>query len=443
MLNDTLNNIKIPTNSTIIVGCSAGPDSMALLHYLNHNLKNKIICCHINHNVRKQSNTEEQYLLNYCKKEAIIFESIKIDNYKENNFENEARKKRYNFYETILKKYKSKYLFLAHHGDDLIETILMKIERGSNLEGYAGIKEIAKWKNYYIIRPFLKYTKQDLINYDKENNIKYYIDKSNNNQNYTRNRYRHNILPFLKKQDQNIHKKYLFYSKTLLEYLNYINDETTTIYNKIINNNTIDITKLKTLHPFLQKNILYKYLNNYYNNEPNIITTKHIESILTLINNSKPNISINLPNNTIIEKRYNYLKITNNKINKNKNYKLLLKDFNNINNIIIKKIDNTDKDGNDICRINTKKIKLPLYIRNKLPGDKIEVKGLNGTKKVSDILIEKKIPKNLRDTYPLLVDSNNNIIWIPFLKKSKFNSQKNEFYDIILNSCEKEEKNEQ
>ena len=127
----------------IVVGCSAGPDSMALLHYLIHNTKNKIICCHINHNVRKESKEEEKYLKNYCQKQNIPFEVYKIEKYGENNFENEARIKRYNFYEQTLKKYNSHYLFLAHHGDDLIETIIMKINRGSNLEGYAGIKEIS------------------------------------------------------------------------------------------------------------------------------------------------------------------------------------------------------------------------------------------------------------------------------------------------------------
>ena len=102
-----------------------------------------------------------------------------------------------------------------------------------------------------------------------------------------------------------------------------------------------------------------------------------------------------------------------------------------------------NKDGNDICRLNIKAIKPPLYLRNKKDGDYIYQLGLNGRKKIKEIFIENKIPKHLRDTYPLLVDANNNIIWVPNLKKSKFNSKKNEFYDIILKYCEKEEYNEQ
>ena len=432
---------NIPLNDIIVIGCSAGPDSMALLHYLKNKTNNKIICCHINHNVRKESIDEENYLRSYCKNNNIIFEYMKIDKYEENNFENEARKKRYAFYEKILSKYHSKYLLLAHHGDDLIETILMKIARGSSIEGYAGIKEISIHENYSIIRPLLTYTKEDILKYLEKNRIKYFIDKSNKSNNYTRNRYRQYILPFLKKEDKNIHKKYLYFSKTLLEYHEYIQEETEKNYSKIINNNILNIKLFKKLHPFMQKNVLYKWLNIYYQNKSNIITNKHIDNILNLINNKTPNQILNLPKNTIIKKSYNEISLEKKK-EKDKDYKILLKNYNIINNIIIKKISDTDLDGNDICRLNSKKIHLPLYIRNKKNGDYIEVKGLNGRKKISDIFIENKIPKENRNKYPILVDNEDNIIWVPFLKKSKFNSKKNEFYDIILNSCKKEEKNE-
>ena len=436
-------NININENIPIVIGCSAGPDSMALLHYLHTNTKNPLIVAHINHNVRKESIEEENYLSTFCQKNKITFETITIENYTENNFENEARKKRYTFYEQILNKYNTKYLFLAHHGDDLIETILMKIARGSNLEGYAGIKTVSKKNNYYIIRPFLKYTKQDLINYNIQNNIKYYIDKSNEDTTYTRNRYRHNILPLLKEENANIHEQFLKYSNTLLEYNTYIEEQILTIYPLIIKNNTLNIKIFKTYHPFLQKNLLYKYLNNYYENQPNIIKDKHIIDIINLINSPKPNISINLPLNNKVSKTYNYLSIEQTNNTNKTNYKIELQDTNIIDNIIIKRIENTSKDGNDICRLNSNNINLPLYIRNRKDGDYIETKGLNGKKKLKEIFIEKKIPKNIRDNYPILVDSKDNIIWIPNLKKSKFNSQKDEFYDIILKYCEKEENDEQ
>ena len=182
MKTDVFDKINMSPDDYIVIGVSSGPDSMALLHMAINKLKKNIVCAHINHNVRINSDLEEKYLKSYCKEHDITFESMKIKNYTENNFEAEARNKRYGFYEEILKKYNSNTLLLAHHGDDLIETVLMKILRGSNLEGYAGIKTYSKVKWYTIIRPLLSLTKEDIIIYNKDNNIKYYIDESNNDE---------------------------------------------------------------------------------------------------------------------------------------------------------------------------------------------------------------------------------------------------------------------
>ena len=307
----------------VVIGVSTGPDSMCLLDLLQKKT-NKIVVCHINHNVRKESKKEQKFIEKYCKKNNLILETMTIKNYEENNFENEARKKRYKFYEETLKKYNSHTLLLAHHGDDLVETILMKIIRGSNLEGYSGIKSINKKKDYQIIRPLLPYTKEDIINYNIENNITYYIDNTNTDENYTRNRIRKNILPLLKKEDINIHNKFIKYSNTLIEYDNYIKREIEEKINTIYKDNTINITELKKQDPFLIKNILYYIMNTIYNNESNIITEKHINSILSLINNSRPNISIDLPYNKKIIKEYNKL-IIEDKIIINNDYKIELK----------------------------------------------------------------------------------------------------------------------
>lgn len=427
-------------NNYVVIGVSAGPDSMCLLDLLQKKTT-KIVVCHINHNVRKESIEEEEYITKYCQDKNIILEKTTINNYQENNFENEARKKRYMFYEEILKKYNSKTLLLAHHGDDLIETILMKISRGSNLEGYAGIKEISNVKNYQIIRPLLKYTKEDIINYNKSNNIKYYNDSSNQSTNYTRNRYRLNILPLLKKEDKNIHKKYLKYSKTLIEYDDYIKREVKRNINNVYKDNIINIDNLNKLDTFLIKNILYNIMNNIYQNKNNIITDRHIQNIISLLNNTKPNIKIDLPNNKEIVKEYNKL-IIKDKTSDIKNYKIEFNDKIEIENLIIEKIESEDDDSNSVCRLNSKDITLPLYIRNREDGDYIILKGSNNRKKIKEIFIEKKLPLKKRNNYPLLVDSNNNIIWIPNIKKSKFCNKKSENYDIIIRCNERKEHDE-
>jgi tRNA(Ile)-lysidine synthase len=75
---------------------------------------------------------------------------------------------------------------------------------------------------------------------------------------------------------------------------------------------------------------------------------------------------------------------------------------------------------------------MPLKLRSLLPGDKIKVKNLNGNKKISDIFIDGKIPKDKRSAYPILVDSQNRVLWVPNLKKSQFSKDKSQKYDIII-----------
>ena len=89
-------------------------------------------------------------------------------------------------------------------------------------------------------------------------------------------------------------------------------------------------------------------------------------------------------------------------------------------------------DSNYYLKLNSKEVKLPLYVRNKKEGDKIEVKHLNGTQKVKKIFIDYKVNKNDRASWPVVVDSNNTLLWVPGLKKSKFDKEINEIYDIII-----------
>ena len=88
--------------------------------------------------------------------------------------------------------------------------------------------------------------------------------------------------------------------------------------------------------------------------------------------------------------------------------------------------------SNNVIKLNSNEIKLPLYVRNKRNGDKMEVKGLNGSKKISDIFIDSKIKPSDRDLWPVVLDSEDRIVWLPGLKKSKLDKKNTEEYDIIL-----------
>ena len=214
-------------NDTLVLANSGGPDSMCLFHVLislkeKYNLK--IICAHVNHNTRKENKSERDFVKKCCEENKIIFEEFTITEYKNNKYtESEGRLKRYNFLEQVVKKYHAKYLMTAHHGDDLTETILMRIVRGSNLKGYLGIPKISKYHNYYLVRPLLFLNKEQIIDYLKANKINYVIDASNENEKYTRNRFRKHVLPELKKEDKNVCLKFLKYSEELERTNNFIN----------------------------------------------------------------------------------------------------------------------------------------------------------------------------------------------------------------------------
>lgn len=428
------NNFKFNKGDCIVVGCSGGPDSMALVHMLlsiREKYELSIVIALVNYNVRDESTEEADYVRKFAEKNNLVFEYLSIDEYGDDNFENEARNIRYNFYDKLVKEYNANYVMTAHHGDDLIETILMKIVRGSNISGYAGFKKVVEKDNYKIVRPLIEYTKDELIQYDKENKVKYYVDKTNFDSTYTRNRYRKEILPFLKNENDEVHKKFLKFSNTLLQANDFIIKERNKAIKRCVIDETIKIDKFKLEDEYIQKEIIYYLFSKFYQDDLFLVNDLHINLLLELINNNKSNTSINLPNEVVAVKNYNNVEIkkVTDQIN---SYEIELIDevvLPNGHKII--RIEETDLNSNDICRLNSEEINLPLVVRSRRLGDRICLKN-SGTRKIKDIFIDRKIKIEDRNIWPIVVDSSDQVVWIPGIKKSKFDKSKNDSYDIIL-----------
>ncbi len=430
-----LDKYNFTDGDTIVIGLSGGPDSMALFDVLQKYKKKvniNIVVAHVNHNVRQVSNEEAKFVEDYVNKYDVVFESMKIEKYGDDNFENEARNIRYHFFEELINKYNAKYLLTAHHGDDLIETILMRIVRGSTVNGYSGFKEIVKRDNYTIIRPLIYFNKEEILEYDKLNNIPYCIDKTNYMDIHTRNRYRSKILPSLYKESKDVNTKFLKFSKVLESYSDYIDKVTIGIIDKVYKDNTLYIDEYNNLDDLIKNRVLYYVLESIYSDDMFVIHDRHIDLINNLINSTKKNTKVYLPNNVVVVKEYNKLLIENGN-NNITSYEIELTDYVELpNNHHLEIISDTPKNGNDICRLDSKEIALPLYVRTRKLGDKIDLFNTNGHTKVKDIFIDKKIPLKDRELWPIVVDSNDKVVWIPNLKKSKFNKKKNEFSDIII-----------
>ncbi len=428
-------NSLLKDNDTIIIGLSGGPDSMCLLNILlSLDKKINIICAHINHGIRKESIKEKDFITEYCQEKKLKLETTTFakKSLNEDYNELELREKRYEYFGTLMNKYKAKYLFTAHHGDDLVETILMRISRGSNLKGYSGFQIESIKNNYKVIKPLIYMTKDDIEEYNKQNKVPFVIDKTNLEDKYTRNRYRHNVLPFLKNENNNIHLKYLKFSRELIKYYNFvdniINKEISNRYNKKV----LDLKDFTRLDKLLQTKIIEYILDDNYPDNLYLVNDKHVNMILNIIENPRPNIEINLPDSLTISKSYDKLKISR-KVKDNTSYKIKIEDNCVLpNGRQITMINNTDKNTNDYIKLNSKEISLPLYVRTRKTGDKMVVKNMSSPKKLKDIYINSKLSKEERDNQPVVVDSNDEILWLPGLKKSKFDKAKNENYDIIL-----------
>lgn len=419
----------------IIVACSGGPDSMALLNLcvqLRNRCNISLICAHVNHNVRKESASEKIFVENYCKENDIIFEYMKIDNYGDDNFESEARTKRYNYFDSLVKKYNAPYLLTAHHGDDLMETIIMRMVRGSSLKGYSGFSNVVIKNGYQILRPFVFYTKEDLIEYNKGNGVEYVLDKTNELDIHTRNRYRKYILPKLKSENANVHEKFYKFSQLLLKYDSFITNLVEEQKNKVYINNRLFIPDFLKIDEFLRIRLLENILGVFYSDDLVLISDRHVKLLNDLINSSKPNAVLYLPNGILAIKEYDYLYLKNSDCDSS-GYEIELCDQVVLaNGKTIKYIDDTCDNSNYVCRLNSTEVTLPLIVRNRHDGDKMTVKGMNGQKKVKDIFIDKKISIASRDVWPIVTDSRGVIVWLPGLKKSQFDKKKSEKYDIIV-----------
>ena len=178
--------------------------------------------------------------------------------------------------------------------------------------------------------------------------------------------------------------------------------------------------------------VIYYFLEKTYQDDLMLITDHHAELIYALIQSKKPNAYIYLPNNLKAIKSYNNLSFIQETIT-NKEYEIEIIDYVNLpNGKNIEVMESSKDSSNNVCRLSKDEVSFPLRVRTRMDGDKICIKGMLGSKKVSDIFINEKIPVDQRESWPIVVDSNNVVVWLPGLKKSKFDKQKEEKYDIIL-----------
>ena len=445
MLDKVINYIKenkiIQQDDRILVALSGGPDSVCLLHML-YRIKDKfnlkLGAIHINHMLRgEEADKDENYIIDLCEQMGIkhYVKRINIEYIaKETNvsLETAGRNERYKAFEEIKIKDKYNKIAVTHNANDQAETILMRIMRGTGLEGLTGIKP---QREGGIIRPILCLNRQEIEDYCEYNGLNPRIDASNYDRHYSRNRVRLDILPYMR---DNFNKDIIdtLNRMTLLlqkdnEFIEGYSQKCYNIYCKKHNN------KLEILKELFEKEmesiitrvviIAFKEISKSYQN----FEMKHIYEIVNLASRETGK-KINLTNNIICENLYGNIVLSK---NDNKYYNSCVKteiklDKDNIieniefNNYIInfEVIENKKKEkftkNNLIKLFNYDKIEKEILIRYRKDGDKIIPLGMSGSKKVKDIFINSKVPREERDNTPILC-FDDKISWIVGYKTSQ------------------------
>lgn len=421
ILNTINKNCMFQSGDKVIVAVSGGPDSICLLHVmhtLRKQLNIELIAAHVNHGLRgKEADEDEAYAKELCDFYGIGFFSRKIDivslaKEKGVSLELAGREARYDFFMELITKLKGNKIALAHNANDQAETILMRIIRGTGLEGLVGIKAV---RDEIFVRPIIEIYRHDIENYCNENNLKMRIDRTNLENIYTRNKVRLELIPFIEK---NFNVDFLNtlnrMSDTLKKDNEYMDSVSEEAFKKLCEIKKDKIIMKKEL--FHEKEAIVartiRLSINKLSGNTNNIEKIHIYDIIK-IHYHNTGKYIELPNNLTAVNNYGDINLQfkeDKYLPDKKEYKIELNSCKVMDDFKIKittaEMNKTEdkklKDYSFVKHFDRDKIKGDITLRYRKEGDRIIPLGMNGSKKVKDIFIDMKIPKDERDRIPII-----------------------------------------
>ena len=304
MKNKVLETIKkfnlILNGEKLVLGVSGGPDSIAMLDIFNeirqeekNKLKFDIVVAHINHMIREEAKEDEEYVKKFCEEKNIEFysKSIDIQEFANNNkigTEEAGRIARYKFFDEILEKTNSNKIAIAHNKNDNAETIIMNVIRGSGVSGLKGIE--AKRGKY--IRPLIECERFEIEEYCKEKQLEPRIDKTNFENEYTRNKIRNVVIPYIKQEfNPNIIETLNRLSELVSEEEEYINRQVEKVYNEIVleeiekSQIVLDLKKFNNQEKVIKSRLLLYTITRLLGTCQGIEKI-HIEDIIKLCSNN-------------------------------------------------------------------------------------------------------------------------------------------------------------
>lgn len=423
----------------IAIALSGGVDSIVLFHLLVTEYKDsykELVVFHINHGLRQESYEEAEFVEKFVKDFDVKFykEELNMSDLERDSHTSEemlARELRYQAFNKMAKLEGVTKLLTAHHKNDQVENILMRLLTGRSIDHSLAICEEVEMAGLTIYRPLLNSLKAELEEYAKENNLYYYVDATNFDTDYTRNNIRHNIVPLLNDINSGSFDN-------LINFANYYQNINNNLKKAILSNkdnyifsrdeDKIGLVKDKFLE--LNEEEMYFLLKDIITNELGIFDVKQkaIFDVVSSLKKNSGNKSYDLKNNLKIISQYETLYI----------HKIEKKCYNDKIEIIIDKIcENSvyefyqnkfiiSTDAKD-SEIGFNKSELPLLVTTKKEGDRVRRGEIN--KKLSRIFIDEKVPKELRDTLPVIRNNKGEVLGVLGIG-TKVN--KNKIYDYYI-----------
>lgn len=418
----------ISPGNTLIAAVSGGPDSMAMLHVIRQLTWDwgvRIHVAHFNHMFRGKEAEEEASFVAITAQHMGLdctVEAYDVPLYlKETGLSPEegARSLRYDFLQRVADKLNGDFIMTAHHANDQAETVLLHLLRGTGPEGLAAISP----REGNLIRPLLGITKEEIIAYCRENSLAYRLDPSNNEGIYTRNKVRLSLIPYLKQFNPQIVHSLAKTADICRGENDLLNKATRSAMDKLTifsdeQQVTVNHKEMKTFHPAIQRRLIRQVLDDFTGTQ-GYLSFDHTEEILRL----KSGKEVCLPGPIYARReRVNLV------FSKTKRPD---KQFNSIApvclqvpgitcvpelniKVIVEIVDWPDarfsKERNAQV-FNLRILEQAIGVRNRCPGDRFRPKGMKGSKKLKDFLIDEKISVEEREEIPLIF-SGDEIIWV-------------------------------
>ena len=396
--------LNLEKNKKYLLACSYGPDSMALFDML---LKEgyRFAVAHVNYHLRKEADDEEIELRNYCLTHGVgIYVKSVRENLGDSNLEAKCRDIRYNFFIDVVKQNGFDALLVAHQEDDLIETYLMQKKR-KNLVNYFGIKEISYFTDVEIIRPLLKYRKKELLIYCRMFAVPYAIDKTNLEDHFLRNQLRHSVVEKMTPEER----------KEILEEIDSENQKLAQIFEKISNIKSNKIEEYNRLNDteFLYAIVLLgrKIKSDF------TISKEQGEELRKVLLCDKPNVSLTV-DELVFVKEYDSFSIKED--SETCDFEYVLNEPGKLDTPYFS-LDFT----RDPSRRNVSPDDYPLTIRNARAGDAYRI--LDYEKELRRLFIDWKMPVSLRNRWPIIVNKDGVIIYVPRYQKDFLPSKDDNF----------------